>query len=146
MNWELISAVAGVLGVIGGLVSVIFLILEVRRNALAIEGATVQSLMSFENAVYALIAANAKIYATGLKDRAALTEEAQLVFDMVVQSYMSLFYSAFVQNQQGLIDPDVWIAYINALRKRSESPGFSASWSLSCNSYPEPFQAFVRSA
>jgi hypothetical protein len=143
MNWELISAVAGVLGVIGGLVSVVFLILEVRRNALAIEGATVQSLMSFENAVYALIAANAKVYTTGLKDRAALSEEDQLVFDMVVQSYMSLSYSAFAQFQQGLIDPDVWKAYSNAMRRRMKGPGFAASWSLFCTGYPEPFQAFV---
>ena len=146
MNWELVSAVAGVLGVVGGLVSVIFLILEVRRNALAIEGATVQSLMSFEHAVYALIAANAKIYLAGLEDREALAPENRLKFDMVVQSYMSLFYSAFTQHEQGLIDPDVWVAYTNAVHKRMESPGFVASWSLSCTSYPERFQAFVRTA
>lgn len=146
MNWELVSAVAGVLGVVGGLVSVIFLILEVRRNALAIEGATVQSLMSFEHAVYALIAANAKIYLAGLEDRAALTPENRLKFVMVVQSYMSLFYSAFTQHEQGLIDPDVWVAYTNAVHKRMESPGFVASWNLSCTSYPERFQAFVRMA
>lgn len=144
MNWDQISAVASVLGVIGGLISVIFLILEVRRNAMAIEGATVQSLMSFENSVYAFIAANARVYAAGQKDRSALTQEDQIVFDMVVQSYMSLSYSAFVQFQQGLIDPDVWVAYGNAVRKRMESPGFADSWNLTCTSYPEPFQAFVR--
>ena len=105
-----------------------------------------QSLMSFDHAVYALIAANAKIYLAGLGDREALTPENRLKFHMVVQSCMSLFYSAFTQHEPGLIDPDVWVAYTNAVHKRMESSGFVASRTLSCTSYPERFQAFVRSA
>jgi hypothetical protein len=44
LDRTVITAIATILGVIGGLISVVFLILEVRRNAPAIEGATVQSL------------------------------------------------------------------------------------------------------
>lgn len=54
MNWEIIGAVSTVLGVIGGLVSVYFLIHEVRRNAQAIDGATVPLLMNFEQAVFSV--------------------------------------------------------------------------------------------
>ena len=44
MPWDAITGLASIVGVVGGLVSVTFLILEIRRNAQAIEGATVQSL------------------------------------------------------------------------------------------------------
>ncbi|MES2335896.1 MAG: hypothetical protein V4551_14620 [Pseudomonadota bacterium] len=45
-NWDAISAISSVLGGLGVVISVIFPVYEVRRNAQAIEGATVQNLMS----------------------------------------------------------------------------------------------------
>lgn len=145
MNWEIIGAVSTVLGVVGGLVSVYFLVHEVRRNALAIEGSTVQSLMSFEQSVYALKAEHAAAYIKGSKDRDSLTPETRLKFDMVVQAYMSLQYSAFKQHEQGLIDHEVWQAYENGLRDDLTQPGFAASWASFQTSYPASFQKSVAS-
>ncbi len=73
MNWEVITAVSTIAGVIGGLVSVYFLIHEVRRNSLAIEGAAVQSLMTFEQAVFALLIDNAATFLAGTADRDTLS-------------------------------------------------------------------------
>ena len=64
-DWNLISQIASVVGVAGGLISVSFLVLGVRRNARAIEGATVQSLMNFEKDVFAMIAADAPLFLKG---------------------------------------------------------------------------------
>lgn len=143
MNWDVIGAVSTVLGVLGGFVSVYFLIHEVRRNALAIEGATVHSLMNFEQAVYALLVDNAALFVKGSKDRDSLTPDARFKFDMVVQSYMSLHYSAFKQHEQGLIDAEVWQAYTNAMRSKLGKPGFAASWTTMQASYPQTFQNFI---
>lgn len=143
MNWEIIGAIATVLGVIGGLVSVYFLILEVRRNAQAIEGATVQSLMNFEQAVYSLLIDNASVFLAGSADRDSLAPDARFKFDKLVQAHMSLYYSAFEQHQQGLIDGDVWQAYRNAIRDKLQKPGFAASWTGVRASYPLPFQQAV---
>jgi hypothetical protein len=143
MNWDVIGAVATVLGVMGGFVSVYFLIHEVRRNALAIEGATVQSLMNFEQSVYGLMVENAAVFQQGSQDRASLTPEAAFKFDMVVQSYMSLHYSAFKQHEQGLIDAEVWQAYANAMANKLAKPGFAASWATMQANYPQSFQRFI---
>ena len=67
-QWDQITALASVVGVVGGLISVYFLVLEVRRNAQAIEGATVQSLMSFEKDVFYMLASNAGVYLRGLPE------------------------------------------------------------------------------
>ncbi len=143
VNWDIIGAVSTVLGVIGGLVSVYFLIHEVRRNAQAIEGATVQSLMSFEQSVYALLIDNAGLFLKGSADRDSLSATDRFKFDKLVQAYMSLYYSAFKQQEQGLIDPEVWDAFHNALRDKVAKPGFAASWAEMRASYPRSFQALV---
>lgn len=143
MNWDVIGAVATILGVLGGLVSVYFLIHEVRRNALAVEGSTVQSLMNFEQSVFALMIDGADVFTKGSQDRDSLTPEARFRFDMLVQSYMSLQYSAFKQYEQELIDPEVWQAYKNALRVKLAKPGYLASWVEMRTSYPVTFQEAV---
>lgn len=143
MNWDVIGAVSTVLGVLGGFVSVYFLIHEVRRNALAIEGATVHSLMNFEQAVYTLLVENAALFVKGSQDRSSLAADARFKFDMVVQSYMSLHYSAFKQHEQGLIDAEVWQAYANAMRAKLARPGFAASWAAMQIHYPQTFQNFI---
>lgn len=143
VNWDVISAIATVLGVLGGFVSVYFLIHEVRRNALAIEGATVHSLMNFEQAVYGVLIDNAALFTKGAQDRDSLAVDARFKFDMVVQSYMSLHYSAFKQHEQGLIDAEVWQAYANAMTAKLEKPGFAASWAAMQANYPQMFQNFI---
>lgn len=141
MPWDAITGLASIVGVVGGLVSVTFLILEIRRNAQAIEGATVQSLMAFEQAVFALLIENAGVFLAGGEDRDGLSPEDRLKFDKLVQAYMSLYYSAFKQFGQGLIDNDVWTAYHNAIKDKMRKPGFAASWHEVKDSYPAPFQA-----
>ncbi len=143
MNWNIITAVASVIGVIGGLISVVFLILEVRRNAQAIEGATVQSLMSFEKDVFALIANNAALYVKGSAGLSKLTAVEKLSYDRIVGVQMSLTYSAYVQFQNQLIDDEVWDAYFNALQKYMEKPGFHESWKAFETSYPKSFRDMV---
>ncbi len=142
-SWDQVTAMASVAGVIGGLISVYFLVLEVRRNAQALEGATVQSLMSFEKDVFALVANNAGLYLRGCAELSKLSPEEQLSFDRIVGSQMSLSYSAYVQYGQKLIDDEVWQAYANALRKYLSAPGFRVTWKAMEMSYPESFRRMI---
>lgn len=141
MDYGLITAIASGLGVVGGLVSLVFLILEVRHNAHAIEGATVQSLMSLEFEVFGLIGTHAELYLKGCEGLDGLDAPERLRFDRIVGAQMSMYYSAFVQFQQGLIVPEVWEAYDNALKVTLEKPGFAACWQAMQTRYPRSFRA-----
>lgn len=145
MNWDwtTVTAIATIIGVIGGMVSLVFLILEVRRNAQAIEGATVQSLMSFEKDVFSLIANNAALYLKGSAGLAKLKPIEKLAYQRIVGVQMSLTYSAYVQLQNGLIDDEVWHAYHNALKHYMEAPGFRESWKSFETHYPKSFREMV---
>ncbi len=142
-NWDAISAVSSALGGLGVIVSVIFLVYEVRRNAQAIEGATVQSLMSLERDVFAMLADNAGLFIRGRRDRSSLSEEDMFRFDKIVGSYMSLAYSGFVQFQERLIDDETWEAYENAIRANLMHPGFGASWDMAKTGYPKSFRELI---
>lgn len=89
-DWTQIAALSSLVGVIGGLISVAFLIYEVRHNAHAIEGATVQSLMSLESSVFGMVASNAELYLQGCADDPALSPAELLCFDRIVGSLMSI--------------------------------------------------------
>ena len=139
-DWSQIAALSSFIGVVGGLISAIFLIYEVRHNAHAIEGATVQSLMSLECDVFGLIAANAELYLKGCASEATLPPAEQLRFDRIVGSQMSLYYSAFVQFQEGLIDEEVWAAYHSAVKGHLAEPGFRLCWQSMAHRYPKSFR------
>ena len=142
-SWDQVTALTSIAGVLGGLISVYFLVHEVRRNAQALEGATVQSLMNFEKDVFALIANNAPLYLRGCDDSSGLSPAEVLSFDRIVGSYMSLFYSAHVQYGQQLIDEEVWDAYANALRVNLAKPGYRSRWKKMEMSYPATFRRMI---
>lgn len=142
-DWTTASAIASVIGSIGGVISIIFLVHGVRRNAQAIEGTTVQSLMNFEKDVFALIAENAELYVKASAGKSKLSAAENLRFVRIVSTQMSLSYSAFVQFEQHLIDDDVWDAYLAALKGYLKAPGFRTSWHTVEHGYPRRFRELV---
>lgn len=143
MSWDLMSTVASIVGVIGGLVSVVFLILEIRRNSMAIEGSTVQSLMAMEQDLFTILADHAEIYLAGCSHFESLGEVDAFRFSRYVGAYMSLYYAAFKQFEQRLIDLEVWIAYRNSMQSNLAKPGFGACWRTFDQNYPATFRAAI---
>lgn len=143
VDWALVTALATVLGVIGGLISVGFVVYEIRRNSLAIEGSTVQNLMAYESQVFQVILANADVYSRGFAARDTLAPSEILQFNTMVGIIMSYCYSAFVQHQKGLIDDEVWQTYMDAASARLDNPSFRASWHLTEFSYPLGFKKVI---
>lgn len=139
-SWEQITAIATVLGVLAGLISVGFVVYEVRRNAKAIEGATVQGLMALEVQVFAVLAEHADVYQRGATDLASLTPGERFLFDRLVACKMSLLNTAFVQYEQQLIDEDVWQAYVRAFQQDLQAPGYRTTWQTIHARYPEVFR------
>jgi len=142
-DWSLVTAVSSVIGVIGGLISVTFLIYEVRHSAHAIEGATVQALMALEADVFGMIAKNAELYLKGAESPEDLTPSELLRFDRIIAAQSSLYYSAYVQLQEGLIDAEVWDAYHAALKFTLEKPGINGRWQDMKFRYPRSFRDVI---
>lgn len=145
VNWAAIEGIASVAGAIGVIISIIFLIYEVRHNARAIEGATVQSLMSLEREVFSLLGDKAALMTKGGSDANALTEIEMYQYERAVGTYMSLIYSAYVQHKGDLVEDEVWDAYLHALELHMQAPGFAETWLRIAIGYPKSFQDLIRS-
>jgi hypothetical protein len=143
INWAAIEGIASVAGAIGVIISIVFLIYEVRHNARAIEGATVQSLMSLEREVFSLLAENAVLMTKGGADIASLTEVEEYRYERGVGTYMSLIYSAYIQHKRDLVEDEVWDAYVRALERHMQAPGFSEVWARIGAGYPKSFQEVI---
>ncbi|MFT5000667.1 MAG: hypothetical protein ACI875_001672 [Planctomycetota bacterium] len=143
VNWAAVEGIASVAGALGVVISIIFLIYEVRHNARAIEGATVQSLMSLEREVFSLLAENAELMTKGGGDAASLTEVEAYQYERGVGTYMSLIYSAYIQHKRDLVEDEVWDAYLHALERLMQAPGFTESWTRIGLGYPKSFQDLI---
>jgi len=143
LNWAAIEGIASVAGALGVVLSIIFLIYEVRHNARAIEGATVQSLMTLEREVFGLLAENAELMTKGGATPASLSEVEQYQYERGVGTYFSLIYSAYMQHERDLVEDEVWDAYLNALARHMLAPGFSEAWSRISVGYPKSFQDLI---
>jgi hypothetical protein len=140
MDWSIIGTIASIVGVVGGLISVCFLIFEIRHNAMAIEGATVQSLMGMEFNTFSYLSEHADLYLRGLEDFEGLDQVEAFRFMQAVKLYMSLYYAAFKQHEQQLIDAEVWDAYAASLKDNLKHSGFATCWQKFHTSYPEIFR------
>lgn len=121
-------------------ISIVFLIYEVRHNARAIEGATVQSLMSLEREVFSLLAENAELMTKCGWESAALSDAEIYRYERGVGTYMSLIYSAFIQHERDLVEDEVWDAYAAALDRHMQAPGFASTREQIKAGYPKSFQ------
>ena len=142
-DWEAIEAISSVIGGVFVLVSIIFLVLEIRHNAKAIEGATVQSLMSLEREVFALLADHADLVTRGCESYSGLSTQEKYQFERVAGAQLSLTYSAHVQLSRDLMELEVWEAYLNALKRYTAKPGFVECWEVIKNNYPATFRTMV---
>ena len=140
MNWEVISAVAEILGATGVIITVIYLAIQIRQNTRFVQGSTEHTLMSQEIEVYALMATHADVYQRGCDDLAGLSKAERVVFDNLVYSEMSQVYAGWVQHKRGLIDQGVWQAYEKSTLSSLAEPGFGEAWESGRTTYPQDFQ------
>ncbi len=143
IDWVAIEAVASVAGAFGVVISIIFLIYEVKHNSRAIEGATVQSLMSLEREVFGLLAENAELMTRAGQEFETLSDAEVYQYERGVGTYMSLIYSAYIQHTRDLVEDEVWTAYKNALGRHMKSPGFASTWGRIKTGYPMSFQQAI---
>lgn len=140
MNWDAIGAIAESLGVIGVIVTVVYVAVQIRHNSQAVQGATEQALMTQEMALYALVAEHANIYRRGSERVDQLDADEYLVYEHLVAAQMSQLYSAYVQFQRGLIPQSVWDAYAADWPESLEQAGFQQAWQKIKHGYPNEFQ------
>ena len=118
---DLIAAIATV-------ATLLYLAQQIRRSSKSVEGSSVQAILELEITTYALKAQYANVYRRGCANILDLDDDERVIFEQVVSSEMSLFSSAYIQVQNGLMNDDAafdrdWIRFY------LKQPGFQEMWS-----------------
>ena len=118
---DLIAAIATV-------ATLLYLAQQIRRSSKSVEGSSVQAILELEITTNAFKAQYANIYRRGCANILDLDDDERVTFEQLVSAEMSLFSSAYIQVQNGLMDDDAafdrdWIRFY------LKQPGFQEMWS-----------------
>lgn len=132
LNWQIVTAVAEVLGAVGVLLTLVYLALQIRDNTRGMQAASLESVLEGPRDRYFLPMAKesdlADIYARGLNSLDLLDEKE-------TRRFFYLLYEQLFQMQQVMhlrerelipqVDYDAWLDYTASL---IATPGGAAMW------------------
>ena len=129
MNWEAISAIAQILGVIVVVLSLVYLAAEVRQgNLFARSQARQRMIEQLEREVYTQMADPSITYAN-IKD-GPLTEEEQAKLSYFLIAFMRQREWEWFQYHDGVIDEDVYRAYHDVIAIHLGTPRARKWWKV----------------
>ena len=145
LNWNAIVASSEFVGAFIAIVALMYLALQIRRNAKAIRSSTTHDIMEEIRSIYALMAEHKEI--ANLVHRAA-TDADSITGDEKVQWYalnmnfMRALENAYFQWTEGTLDSRVWEGFRKQFADYSRLPGFQDFWTNRKHWFDDHFCAF----
>jgi len=126
MNWDAIGAVGEIVGAGAVVISIAFLVFELRRGRIAAETESFSSLAEGLNNVNLRISENAElaeIWTRGLPDPDSLNDAEYTRLLFVIQSFLNHFVEMKKRYENQSIPKTEWDAYAAAYAHAFNSPG-----------------------
>ena len=148
MNWEAVSAVAEVLGVLGVVVTLLYLSKQVQANTQSIRRATtheaLESIADF-NEFVASDPALVDIFWRGTREPGELSDEEWRRFVSLASTLIRRFELLYLDHKNGTLPKEVWVAQANNIRTWMATPG-AIKWFESLGAHVHAgFRDFVSS-
>jgi len=102
MNWTALGAVAEILGALGVIVTVAYLAMQIRQNSRLVASSLADSIRNGLNESTRIIASDrevARIFRTGIQERASLNENDGFQFDALLTLTFYGQQQAFINDQ-----------------------------------------------
>jgi len=126
MNWDAVGSIGEVLGAGAVVVTLIFLIVEMRESRKIAQAASVDSLADGWNKLNTVVMADSELtslWFNGLNDPSALNEVQRNRFLMVSQSYVNHFMTVKKHYEAGHLPEEEWRYHSMGIAHILNSPG-----------------------
>lgn len=147
MNWEAIAAVAGLLGAIGVIASLVYLAGQVRSTGDQARQAAIQSVVNQMNNVWTQMAtekAYAEIWVRGSKGLSNLNDETDGVqYSALMLSIFRPFEEIFQYRKVGRVDDWTWESISSQCYALMGTPGFGQWWEMRGSWFSSSFQEHI---
>lgn len=146
MNWEAITAITEILGVVAVVVSLIYLAIQIRQNSASIKASTYDSILSQATNLHTLLLSNEAISDAWIKGLNA-PDELETVERLRFNSYMLRLFRMLEgfhrQAAIGLLDSEVFEASWSEILEFSRKPGMIDWWQNNRQHFTSAFRKYV---
>ena len=146
MNWDIAGALGEIVGALGVVFSVVYLAIQVRRDADARLAETSHSLSVRSGEIQESLSTNpqlADVFVRGMEDLASLKQSEQAQFNAFLGAVFRTYEDACFQKESRLFDETLWQAYQRSMPDFLAAPGIATWWSMRRNWYSQEFQDYV---
>lgn len=149
MNWDAVSAIAEVIGVILIIVSLIYLAVQIRQNTKSVIAATELDTGRQWSELHSRVAHSpdmVDIWDKGLTDPDDLTPTEKRRFVWFVAEYFFLVENLYRQRQLGYISQDTWSQHEAAVAGLLRHPVLQRWWASGVSPYSQAFRKVIDEA
>lgn len=146
MDWNAISAVAGVLAAVFIGLTVVYLALQIRSSTRAMYSQTYYLATSALGEMAAIVGRDpdlARIFRTGMERPEVLTEDEFTQFVYLGISLFRRFENVFFQYHSGMIDEDFWLGHRDNILWFFYRPGTQLWWKDRRYAFSRSFREFL---
>ena len=146
MNWDVVSAVAEVIGAIAIVVSLIYVGIQVNDGTRAARSATASDAASVMQAWYLEVGSDPQkstAFLNGMASPDALTREEFYQFTMMLHAGFLAFQNAYYLSQEGTLDGGLQRSITNVMLAVKDQPGFHLYWNDRKQMFNPSFVGFV---
>ena len=148
INWDAVSALAEIIGVITVVGSLIFVGFQMRQNTKALNMNSNHGIQeAFRDAVCRLAENDtlSSIFHSAISDPESITGIEKYRFALYLQSALQVYADAFYQNRIGTLDAFAWESIDAQMGNFLKVPAVRNYWESSGSNYPKPFVTYINS-
>jgi len=146
MNLEAVGNIGEAVGAAAVVVSLVYLIIQIRQNTRSIRSATYQSIVESAAACNRTLSeskALARVMRLGSEDPAQLDADEQVQYSFLCMQFFDIFENLYLQFTHGELDDDYWRPREAAFLGLFDGTGFALCWSQYGGNYSGSFRTHV---
>ncbi|MEH6571431.1 MAG: hypothetical protein V7709_20275 [Halioglobus sp.] len=148
MNWEAISAAAEILGSVAVVVTLLFVVTQLRHSASTMANSTLQSALNADVDIMTHLISDQELYSIyhrGIRSTETLTKEERGRFEILMLVMFRMVDSQYRQYKNGGADEEYWASLVITTQEHFRMPGVYASWQRQKSVLTSGFVALVDS-
>lgn len=133
-------------GAVAVVVSLVYLVVQIRQNTRSIRAATYPSIVSAAadcNQTISRDKALARIMRLGSDDPSALDADEQVQFSFLCMQLFDIFENLYLQHVHGDLDDEYWVPRRKSFLALFRSPGFAERWAVHRDDYSPSYREMV---
>ncbi len=146
MDWNAVSAIAGVCAAVFVALSVVYLAIQVKGGTKATRSQTYYLTTAALADIAAIIGSNkdvARVIRIGYETPEALNEDEFTQYAYLMVSFLRRYENIFFQYESGLVDEDFWGGHRENLLWVFRRPGMQRIWEDRKQSFSKGFREFL---